>query len=40
MVDLATGEELGTVDALGSFQVSLPGFGGVALMVKEPAETE
>ncbi|WP_111768424.1 maltose alpha-D-glucosyltransferase [Nakamurella deserti] len=40
VVDLATGEELGTVDALGSFQVSLAGFGGVALMVKDPSESE
>ncbi len=40
VVDLATGAELGTVDALGSFQVSLPGFGGVALLVKDPAGSE
>ena len=40
VVNLATGEELGTVDALGSFQVSLPGFGGVALLVKDPTEAE
>ncbi len=39
VVNLATGEELGTVDALGSFSVTLPGFGGVALLVKDPSET-
>ncbi len=38
VTNLATGEELGTVDALGSFQVQLEGFGGVALLVQEPAE--
>lgn len=40
VTNLATGEELGTVDALGSFQVSLEGFGGVALSVVEPVEAE
>ena len=40
VVNLATGAELGTVDALGSFQVSLPGFGGVALLVQDPAGSE
>ncbi|SDP45436.1 maltose alpha-D-glucosyltransferase/ alpha-amylase [Nakamurella panacisegetis] len=35
LVDLATGEDLGTIATNGSFTLTLPGFGGLALIVKE-----
>jgi trehalose synthase len=39
VIDLSTDEEIATVDALGTFPVTLEGFGGVALMIREnPAE--
>ncbi len=40
VVDLSTGEKLGEVDDLGSFQVQLPPFGGLALVVKEASPAE
>ncbi len=38
VVDLASGEEVAEVDALGSFRVTLGPFGGLALIIKEAAD--
>ncbi|MDA8438514.1 MAG: maltose alpha-D-glucosyltransferase [Propionibacterium sp.] len=38
--DLATSRIIASVDDLGGFTVSLPGFGGVALLIEEPATDE
>ena len=40
VVDLATGDEVGTVDALGTFQVTLAGLAAGLLVQEAPAETE
>ena len=37
LVDLTTGDTLGSVDSLGGFTVTLPGFGGLALVVSPRA---
>ncbi len=37
VLDLATGELVANIDGLGSFHVQIPGFGGLALLVQEPA---
>jgi trehalose synthase len=40
VVDLFTDQEVGTVDELGSFYITLRPFGGSALLLKEPVTTD
>ena len=40
VLDMASGEEVGEVDDLNSFSVSLDGHDGVSLMVTPPAPVE
>ncbi len=39
VVDLATRRPIGQVDDLGGFEVDLPGFGGCALVIREPGRS-